>query len=75
MDEPKYVVVEMQTGQDGKVACLVTSYDDRLQAESAWHSVMAAAAIGTLPVHAAVLLDNLGAELLTARYEHGAAGE
>ena len=73
--DPKYIVVEIQTMADGTVACLTTSYADRLQAESAWHSVMAAAALGTLPVHAAVLLDNCGSELLTSRYEHSAADE
>lgn len=70
---PKYIVVEMQTNADGQVGVLATAYDDRVHAESAWHSVMASAAISSIPVHSAVLLDSFGAELLTAHYEHGQA--
>ncbi len=54
----KYVVVELQTMEDGKVANLVTQHDTREEAESKFHSVLATAAISGLPVHGAVLMNN-----------------
>lgn len=54
----KYVVVELQTTKDGQVANLVTQHDTREEAESKFHSVLAAAAISGLPVHSAVLMNN-----------------
>lgn len=65
-----FIVVELQTYNDGNVGCLTTSFQDRNQAESAWHGVMAAAAVSTVPVHAALLVDSLGTVLLSAHYEH-----
>ena len=53
-----YVVVELQTTKDGKVANIVTQHDTRSEAESKFHSVLAAAAISGLPVHGAVLMNN-----------------
>lgn len=53
-----YVVVELQTMKDGKVANIVTQHDTRSEAESKFHSVLAAAAISGLPVHGAVLMNN-----------------
>lgn len=67
----KYILIELQTNADGTVGNLVTAYDDLDQAESAWHSVLAAAAISTLPVHAAVLINNLGEVVESRHYEHG----
>jgi hypothetical protein len=68
--EKKYVVLEIQTMADGKVACLVTAYDDQMQAESAYHSVLAAAALSKLPRHAAVLLTSDGSVQVSQYYEH-----
>lgn len=53
-----YVVVELQTMKDGKVANIVTQHDTRSEAESKFHSVLAAAATSGLPVHGAVLVNN-----------------
>ena len=56
----KYVVVEIQTFDNGTIGSLVTPKDDYYQAESTYHTVLAAAALSELPVHTAVLLDNEG---------------
>ena len=56
----KYIVIELQTNADGTVGNIVTAYDDRNAAESQYHTVLAAAAISTLPVHAACLMDTTG---------------
>lgn len=69
----KYIVIEIQTNADGTVGNLVTAHDTRNAAESAYHSVLAAAAISALPYHAAVLLTSTGSLLDTRCYEHGTA--
>lgn len=56
----KYIVIELQTNADGTVGNQVWSFDDRAQAESKFHAVLSAAAISTLPVHAACLMDTTG---------------
>lgn len=71
--EPKkYIVFEIQTNSNGAVGTLVTSYDDRPHAESAYHGVLASAAISSLPCHACVLLTNTGEMLECRVYEREA---
>ncbi len=69
--EPKYIVIEMQTNDSGVVGTLVWPFDTRNQAESKLHSVLAAAAISELPLHAASLLQSDGRLLDCRSYEHG----
>ena len=63
-----YIVLEIQTS--GTVGTLVSSYENREQAESAYHTILAAAALSSLPCHAAVLLTEQGGILASAYYEH-----
>ena len=67
----KYIVLEIQTNANGTVGNLVTAYDDRNAAESAYHSVLAAAALSDLPVHACVLMTNSGYIINAERYVNG----
>ena len=69
----KYIVIEIQTNQDGTVGSLVSSYDDRNQAESKFHSVMAAAAVSALPVHACQVMTNEGFTVNAGCYHHDGA--
>lgn len=69
--EKKYVVLEIQTMSNGQVACLTTPYDGQMQAESSYHTVLAAAALSNLPRHAAVLLTSDGSVQMSQYYEHG----
>ena len=55
-----YIVIELQTNTDGQIGNLVTAYEDRNQAESKFHQIMAAAAISELPVHSAIMVDEMG---------------
>lgn len=66
----RYIVMEIQTNSDGTVGNLVTAHDTRNAAESAYHGVLAAAAISALPTHAAVLLTSEGSMLDTRCYVH-----
>lgn len=66
----KHIVIELQTNEDGTVGTLVTAHETRNAAESAYHSVLAAAAISALPQHAAVLLTSEGTLIDSRCYEH-----
>lgn len=65
-----YIVVEIQTNANGTIGNLVTAYNDRDQAEHKYHEVLAAAAISSLPIHAAVMLTNEGFLEKHERYIH-----
>lgn len=66
-----YIVIELQTNADGTVANLVYQFSSRDEAESKFHSILAAAAISALPVHAAVMLTNAGVMIKSEYYRHG----
>ena len=65
-----YIVLEAQT-TGGTTATLVSSYSDRNQAESKYHTVLAAAAISQIEKHTAVLMDETGLCIRSQCYEHG----
>jgi len=66
-----YIVIELQTN-NGATANLVTQHATREAAESAYHSILAAAAISTVEVHAATILTEDGFQLMHQAYRHGA---
>ena len=66
----KYIVIEIQTQPDGQVGNLVSSHETKYDAESTYHSVLAAAAISALPKHAATLIRDDGTPLEYKCYEH-----
>lgn len=51
-------VVEEQRFDDGKVATLSTPKENYNEAESAYYSILASAAISTIPYHAAYILES-----------------
>lgn len=65
-----YVVIEIQTNDNGSVGTLVSAYDDRNAAESKFHTVLAAAAVSQLPCHGAVLVTQEGFLLMQGCYKH-----
>lgn len=69
-----YILIELQT-TNGTTANLVTAFEDKLQAESAYHSVLASAATSQVGIHAAVLLDERGNLLKREFYRHHAEPE
>jgi hypothetical protein len=66
----KYIVIEIQTNTDGTIGNLVSAYDTRNEAESHYHSVLASAAVSTLPVHSAVILTSEGRTICSQCYKH-----
>ena len=67
----KYLVIEIQTNQDGTVGNLVTAHDTLNAAESKYHLVLSYAAVSELPMHAASLIRSDGAVLASQFYTHG----
>ena len=52
-----YLVVEIQKYDSGNIGNIVTVKQTRAEAESTYHSVLASAALSSLPVHGAILMD------------------
>ena len=71
-----YIVMEIQTMDNGTIATLVTtknSHNEPLtenEAESTYHSILAAAALSNLPCHAAVMMTGEGIPLQNRCYKH-----
>ena len=66
----KYITIEIQTAANGTVSTVVNQDDTRPAAESRYHTILAAAAVSVLPVHAAILMTNDGFVLMSESYEH-----
>lgn len=66
----KYLVIEIQTDADGNVATLITQKDDLNEATSVFYSVLSAAAVSSVPLHAAVLMMNNGAVVKREMFDH-----
>lgn len=64
-----YILVELQTN-GGQTVNIVTAFEDKLAAESAYHSVLASAAVSQVDIHAASLLDERGNLLKREFYRH-----
>lgn len=65
-----YIVIEMQTNADCDVATIVTKHPTREEAESKYYTVLSAAALSTVPIHAATVLRNDGQQILYKSYSH-----
>ena len=65
-----FVVIELQKMSDEQIANLVFIYQTRDEAENKYHAILAAAAISSLPVHAAVMLEENGVLIKNEWYTH-----
>lgn len=63
-----FLVVEIQKDGNGHLSWLITEKENIRDAESAYHSVLAAAAITTLPRHSAVILHEDGHSIENQSY-------
>ena len=66
----KFLVMEIQTWDTGAVQTPTYAYDTQEKAESKYHAILSSAAVGTLPIHTAVLLTAEGTVLEARCYEH-----
>ena len=65
-----FIVIEIQ--KDVTAATLVSTHDTRNEAENKYHTVLAYAAVSSLPKHSAVLMDENGITLKQESYFHEA---
>lgn len=65
-----FFVIELQKLLDGNVANIVTSYATQAEAESKYHSILSAAAVGTLPCHSAIIVSEEGFPVKYQCYKH-----
>lgn len=65
-----FIVIELQTINDSQVANIVNAYTEQAVAEQKYHSILAAAAVSSLPCHAAVMLDEKGRMIKSEYYTH-----
>ena len=68
-----FIVIEIQTAADGKVATIVNSYASQNDAESKFHSILTAAALSSLPVHSAIIMNEKAEVIRAEHYTHGGA--
>lgn len=66
----KYVVIEFQTYANGTMSTPTYAFDNMLSAEAKYHSILAAAAVSSLPVHSCVLMTNEGVFIKTECFKH-----
>ena len=66
----KYIVIELQKNADGQVSNLVTSHETLADAESKFYSILASAAVSSLPVHSAILVSEEGLPVRSQCYKH-----
>ena len=64
-----YVVIELQAW-NGTVANIVTTHETEESAMSKFHTIMAAAAVSSVPVHSAVVLTEEGYPVRNESYRH-----
>lgn len=64
-----YIVIEMQTS-GGTTSLLPNTYADKNVAENKYHTILAAAATSSVPIHSAVILDEFGTILRSEFYQH-----
>lgn len=65
-----FVVIEMQKLSEDNVATIVNSYSVLPVAEQKYHTVLAAAAVSSVPCHSAVMLNESGEMLKHEFYVH-----
>lgn len=64
-----YIVIELQTN-NGKTANIVNAYDDLNTAFNKFHSILASAAVSTVEVHPAVILNEVGNTIASGHFAH-----
>lgn len=63
-----YLVIEIQTSDN--VGNFVWAFNTLAEAEAKYHSVLAVAAVSSIPVHSCVILRNDGQQMAAQAYRH-----
>lgn len=59
-----FIIIEIQKSAGGVISTLVTTKDNKAEADSTYYSILASAALSSLPIHGAVLMDENGFQLM-----------
>lgn len=70
-----YILQEIQTTNNSTALVPATTYADKLQAESAYHTALSYAAVSQVQVHTVMLYDEHGNVLRREFYEHLSVSE
>lgn len=66
-----FIVQEIQTYSNGSIAVLTTQKENDSEAESTYHSILAAAAVSELPIHTAIIMRPDGSTIKKECYMRG----
>ena len=66
----KYLVIEIQKFPNGSMSTPSYAFDNENSAEAKYHAILSAAAVSSLPVHSAVLMNETGYVIRSQSYEH-----
>lgn len=69
-----YIVIELQKTAPDVVANIVTAHTDLNDAYSKYHTVLAAAAISSVPIHSAVMITEKGGLICSDSFDHETGG-
>lgn len=64
-----YIIMEIQQSSEGVTSTIVTTKDNKAEADSTYYSILASAALSSLPIHGAVLMDECGFPLIRGVYD------
>ena len=71
----KYLVIEIQKFPNGTMSTPAYAFDNLNSAEAKYHSILAAAAVSSLPVHSCILMSEEGFPLRHECYKHEPVAE
>ena len=66
----QYIVIEIQTGAQGTVSCVVNSYGTEAEALNKYYTVLSFAVISSVPIHSCSMLTEEGKELRHDCFKH-----
>lgn len=66
-----YIILEIQTNETSALLPPL-AYEDKNEAEAAYHSKLASAAVSTVKLHTVVMMDEYGVVLKNEFYNHEA---
>lgn len=67
-----FYIIEIQTNTDGTCGNIVTGYEDRTAAESAYLTTRSAAAVSSVLIHTVLWIDKQGNTIEKKSYVHPA---
>ena len=71
----KYIVIELQKNSDGSVGNLVYAFNKKAEAESKYYAILSAAAVSSVPVHSAIIIQEDAVPVQYKSFSHESAVE